>query len=133
MRLAPVFLFSAAFLALTLSPPTGPLAQELQDADIEVLVTVGLVPLPGASVVLDLNNNGVWDEDLGEPIQWTDGNGMALFGNVVSIQDPGQGEPEAYGGCWNHTARLCRSAYRYGGHPSFEYNRTGIRPVRTAF
>jgi hypothetical protein len=97
MRLPSVFLSAATLLALTLLPLAGRLAQASQHADIEVLVTAGLAPLPGASVVLDLNASGVWDEDLGEPIQWTDGNGIALLGNVVSIRDPGGGESGAYG------------------------------------
>jgi len=58
---------------------------------VEVLVTAGPTPLPEASVALDLNNNGVWDEHLGEPRGWTDADGLVVFSEVVSIQQPGDG------------------------------------------
>jgi formylglycine-generating enzyme required for sulfatase activity len=58
---------------------------------VEILVTSGLTPLSGASVALDLNNNGVWDEHLGEPRDWTDANGTVVFSDVVAIQHPGSG------------------------------------------
>lgn len=89
MRIAPMVLAIAALL----SPTAVPLAQAPQYGEIEVLVTAGTATLTGASVALDLNNNGVWDEHLAEPVQWTDGAGLAFFGNVVAIRDHGRGQP----------------------------------------
>lgn len=58
-------------------------------ADVEVVVTAGQSPLAGAAVILDLNRNGIWDEP-DEPRQFTDGDGIAAFNDIVSIDDPGR-------------------------------------------
>jgi len=54
---------------------------------VEVYVSAGLEPLAGASVALDLNNNGVWEES--EPLDWTNEFGMVVFSNVTSVPDGG--------------------------------------------
>jgi len=56
-----------------------------EDSVVEVEVRAGNSPLPEASVALDLNNNGVWDE--WEPREWTDANGYVVFYDVASVDE----------------------------------------------
>lgn len=60
-------------------------------ADIDVTVTQAGAPLEGAIVRLDLNNNGAWDDHLGEPEAASGADGIATFNDIASVQDPGQG------------------------------------------
>ena len=59
------------------------------EADIHVTVTRDGEPLEGAVVKLDVDNNGIWEEH--EPQAVTGVNGVADFGTIVSIEDPGHG------------------------------------------
>jgi surface protein len=92
-----IVLLLAAYLGIVAAPATLLAEPPVQYEVVEVLVTADMVPLAGAAVVLDLNNNGVWDEDLGEPRDYTDQDGIVVFTDVVSIRDPGPGEPAGAG------------------------------------
>jgi hypothetical protein len=56
-------------------------------ATVEVAVTPGFTPLPKASVEFDLNANGVRDEHPVEPRTWIGLDWVAVFSDVVSIED----------------------------------------------
>jgi len=64
----------------------GQTGSKTQDtAIVEVIVRAFATPLVNASVALDLNSNGVWEPELGEPQDWTDTSGVVVFGGVVPI------------------------------------------------
>lgn len=71
--------------AVLLLAPAGVPAQDIGLAVVEVQVTASGAPLAGATVFLDLNDNGVWDEHLDEPRDETDADGVVLFADVVSV------------------------------------------------
>ncbi len=87
MRYLTMLLLTAA---ATYATGTTPSLFEFQ-ADIEVAVTHAGAPLADASVRLDLNNNGIWDDHLGEPEAATGADGLATFNDIVSIHDPERG------------------------------------------
>ena len=90
-------------------------------ATVEVLVTAGLEPLPGASVALDLNNNGVWEDHLGEPRDWTDGNGVVAFSQVASIENPGGDGPDDVID-WNPTRIMMGNLRGTIGSPDMQFD-----------
>jgi len=55
-------------------------------ATVEVLVTAAGICIQGATVALDLDLSGAWDEDLEEPIGETDEHGVAVFTSVTRIE-----------------------------------------------
>ena len=78
----------------------------LEHADIVVQATVDGVPLAGAAVSLDLNNNGVWDPDLQEPQLVSGVDGTVVFHNILSIHDPGSGGADPDGPAGRHPSRI---------------------------
>jgi len=113
---------SAMFIILALMTAVAAQSQSLvpDDATIEVTVTAGLTPLPEASVALDLNANGIWEEHLGEPRTWTDLDGIAVFSDVVSIDEDAAGEAA---GCDWQPLRIMMSSLRGSvGAPDLEFD-----------
>jgi formylglycine-generating enzyme required for sulfatase activity len=86
---------------------------------VEVTVTAGLTPLPEASVVLDLNANGIWEEHFGEPRTWTDLAGVAVFSDVVSIEDPAA---DAASNDWQPLRIMMSSLRGSVGAPDLEFD-----------
>jgi hypothetical protein len=77
-------------IVLSIDAAAGPVKGGLEVfdlADVHVEVTAGGVPVAGATVALDLDDDGVWDQD-DEPQGVTNDDGLIVFANILSILDP---------------------------------------------